>query len=709
MPGKPPALTVNSRLNRWIRFNADGSAIIHTGRVEIGQGILTALAQIAAEELDLSIEQVRITGGDTALGPDEGHTSGSRSVDEGGSALRLVCAEARHILLQAAATRLDLPVEKLTVERGVIAGQDRIRCVAYWELPHEQLLDRDITGEVHPKHSGGRALVGTSVKRLDIPDKVMGVPRYVADMELPGMLFGRVVRPPSWNARLESFDEASIRRLPGVVAVVRDGDFLGVVAEREEQAIKARKVAVAGARWREQPLPIHAEDIYAFLESRKTTDAVVFERSDPPAKNRASRHLEARYLKPYIAHAALGPSCAVARAADDGIEVWTHSQGVYPLQRDLAVVLDKPPASIVVHHVEGPGCYGHNGADDAALDAVLLARAVPGRAVKMQWMRDDEFAWEPYGPAMLVKTRAALDDNHRIVDWELEIWSNGHNQRPGISKVSGRTSALLASWHLERPAGRVPQFDSTISAGGGMARNGVAIYNFPNQRVVTHRVEELPLRVSTLRALGAYANVFAIESFMDELAGAAGADPVEFRLRHLDDPRAKAVIETAAQRAGWCAGEESDGSRGRGIGFARYKNDYGYFAVVIDVELEPDLHVSRAVAAVDVGLAVNPDGVKNQVEGGIIQSISWTLKEQLHFDRERVLSRDWETYPILGFPEIPAVEVHLIQRPDDPPLGAGEIPTGPTAAAIGNALAHALGTRIRQLPLTRERIIQALA
>ena len=702
-------LRANPRLNRWIRFDADRTVTICTGKVEIGQGVITALAQIAAEELDVALDQVKMIGGDTLLTPDEGHTSGSRSIDEGGTALRHACAEARQLLIQAAAGRLDIPASKLTVDRGSISGLDYIHHVSYWDLPHADLLDRDATPGVKPKQIANHSIVGTSAQRLDIPDKVFGTPRFVADLELPGMLFGRVVRPPSYDAQLESFDAAAIRQLPGVIAVVRDGNFLGVVAEREEQAVKARTAAIAAARWQETPLPTDAADIYRYLETRQTKDSVVFATTDPQAKARAQRTFEARYARPYLAHASLGPSCALARCRDDKIEVWTHSQGVYPLQRDLAVVLGVAASSVVVHHADGPGCYGHNGADDAALDAVLLARAVPGRPVQVQWMRDDECAWEPFGPAMVIKTRAALDADGNIVDWCFDLWSNGHTQRPGTAKTAGRVCSLLAAGHLADSFARAPQGDPAMAGGGGMARNAQVLYALPNQLVTAHRVEEMPLRVSTLRALGAYANVFAGESFMDELAAAAGVDPVAYRLRHMKDPRARAVIELAAHKADWRAGETSDGTRGRGIAFARYKNGYGYFAVVIEVALEPELRVTRAVAAVDVGLAINPDGILNQTEGGIIQAISWTLKEQVDFDRERVLSRNWETYPILTFPEVPRVEVHLINRVDEEPLGAGETPTGPTAAAVNNAIAHALGIRLRELPLTRERIVAALA
>ena len=705
----PGSLNANRRLGQWLRFNPNQTVTVYTGKVEIGQGVVTAMAQIAAEELDVALAQVRMVSGDTALTPDEGHTSGSRSIDEGGSALRYACAEARHLLLREASKRLDIPLDKLTVEDGVITGFDRIRKLSYWELPHTELLDREATASIRPKPAALHTIVGSSAARLDIPAKATGTPRFVQDLELPGMLFGRVVRPPSYAARLTSFDAAAVRKLPGVVAVVRDGNFIGIVAAREEQAIKARQAAANAAQWQETPLPTDDAGIHDYLQSRQTKDQVIVERTDAAMRARGTRNFEARYTRPYIAHASLGPSCALARVDNGRVEVWTHSQGVFQLRHDLATVLDLPPETILVHHAEGAGCYGHNGADDVALDAVLLARAVAGRPVQVQWTREDEFAWEPYGPAMVVKTRAALDAQGTIVDWALDLWSNGHTGRPNSAKTTDKVCSLLAASHLANPLAQRPQGDPPMSGGGGMARNSPATYDFPNERVIAHRVEEMPLRVSALRALGATANVFALESFIDELAAAAGADPVEFRLRHMQDARARAVIELAAQQAGWRAGAASDGTTGRGIAFAQYKNGYGYLAVVIELGLEPDLHVTRAVAAVDVGQAINPDGIINQTEGGIIQAISWTLKEQVKFDRARVTTRTWEDYPILTFPEVPAVEVHLINRPDEAPLGAGEMAAGPVTAAIANALHHALGVRIRDLPLTRERIAAALA
>jgi CO/xanthine dehydrogenase Mo-binding subunit len=405
-----------------------------------------------------------------------------------------------------------------------------------------------------------------------------------------------------------------------------------------------------------------------------------------------------------VAHAALAPSCALALFEDGKCSVWTHSQGIYPLRADLAKVLQLDEMRITVTHVEGAGCYGHNAADDVALDAVLLARAVPGRPVRVQWSREDEFGWEPYGSGMVVRMKGAVDAEGCIVDWSHELWSHGHSTRPGPKDGAN----LLAAWHLEHPV-PAPRPGNPPLPGGGSHRNAIPLYDFPNQRVVNHLVREAPLRTSSLRGLGAHANVLAIESFMDELAHRAGADPIEFRLRHLKDTRARAVIEAVAEKAGWRSRERGDGTRGRGVAFARYKNLACYVAVIVEVEAGDELQVKRAWAAIDAGQAINPDGIINQTEGGIIQTVSWTLKEQIRFDRERVQTQTWDDYPILTFPEAPAVEVVLIDRPEEPPLGAGEGAQGPTAGAIGNAIYNALGVRLRDMPFTRDRLIAALA
>lgn len=706
----PPGLVANPRLAGWVRFNADRSVSIATGKVEIGQGIVTAMLQIAADELDVSLARLRLVASDTSRIPDEGQTTGSRSVNEGGMALRLACAEVRHLLLAEAARRLEVPLETLDVTDGIIHGSASRSTLSYWDLPTDALLERKASGTVAPKPALARSLVGTRVQRVDIPAKVHGRPSYVHDVELPGMLFGRVVRPPAGSARLVEFDPEPVRRMRGVVAVVRDGEFIGVVAEREEQAVAARALALRRARWEQIPLATDDAGIRDYLPQRASREIVVADdRATADAQPAADgiRRFEARYSKPYLAHASIGPSCALARVENGRIELWTQSQGIYPLRKELALVLRVDPESIVVHHVEGAGCYGHNGADDVALDAILLSRAVSGRPVQVQWMRDDEFVWEPYGPAMAMQASAALDPAGKVVDWSFDVWSNGHMHRPGSVVDAGRVTSLLAAWTLEDPTPRAPQADACqagVPGSGCIARNIVPLYDFPRRRIAEHPVDELPLRVSSLRSTGAYGNVFAIESFVDELAVACGSDPVEFRLRHLVDPRARAVIESVADRSNWPAREQGEAS-GWGMAFARHRNRYAYFAIVVEVELEMELRVRQVYAAVDAGEAINPDGLVNQIEGGIVQSISWTLKEQVCFDRDGIASRDWDSYPILRFPEVPRIDVQLIDRPGEEPLGAGEAAMGPTAAAIANALHRAIGVRVRDLPITRDRII----
>ncbi len=697
----PGNLNTNRRLDRWLRINRDGTVTAFPGKVEIGQGILTALAQIVAEELDVALERVRLAPTDTGYSPDEGMTSGSQSITDGGAALRYAAAEARFLLLQRAAGALGVSLEQLTVADGVIQARSGGR-MSYWDLAGDDVLAREATGDIQPKPASAHTIIGASAPRRDIPAKVSGAAVYVHDLDLPGMLHGRIARPPAYPARLTSLDEAEVRALPGVVALARDGSFIGVVAEREEQAIRALNRVKRIARW-DEPATLPETADPRFLLAEATEDEVISEKQDA-AVARSSKTLEAEYTRPYIAHASIGPSCAVARLEGDRYTVWTHSQGIYPLRRDLAQVLGVEQERVAVRHMDGAGCYGHNGADDAALDAALLARATPGRPVRVQWMREDEFCWEPYGPAMVIRLKASLDKDGGISDWNEDIWSNSHSTRPsGLGGVN-----LLAAWHLEKPFSPAPPRNPPLP-GGGSHRNAIPLYDFPNQRVTNRLIKRMPLRVSALRALGATANIFAIESFMDELAEAAGADPVEFRLRHLKDARARAVIETVAARAGWRKGEKGDGARGRGIGFARYKNGAIYMAVIVEVEMGRDIAVRRAWAALDAGLVINPDGIINQTEGGIIQAVSWALKEAVRYDRSRILTTNWEEYPILTFEEFPQVEVTIINRPDQPPLGAGEGTQGPTAAAIANAIHNAIGVRLRDMPFTRERVMAALA
>jgi CO/xanthine dehydrogenase Mo-binding subunit len=696
---RPGSLEKNPRLSQWLRVHRDGTVSIYSGKVEIGQGILTALAQIAAEELGIMLERIRMVAADTTVSPDEGVTSGSLSIQDSGVALRRACAQARALLLESAAARLGVSARDLQVADGAVQAAGR--STSFWECADDALFDCEVDEAGALRSPRDYRVVGKPAPRRDLPDKIAGRPRFIQDMTLPGMLYGRMVRPPHDFVGLISLDDSKVKSMPGLAAIVRDGGFVGVLADREDVAISAQRALRLTASWREaDPLP---RDVHAWLKEHAAEHRVISGRENADAKSRAAKVLEASYAKPYISHASIGPSCAIAQIDDGKLMVWSHSQGIFNLRRDLALALGMGEDAIVVRHAEGAGCYGHNGADDAALDAALLARAAGGRPVQVQWMRDEEFAWAPCGPAMALSLRAALDPHGNIVDWEHELWSNGHSSRPGRAN----NPALLAAWHLSRPYERPSAINMPLPAGAA-DRNAIPIYDFPNQRVVNHYVREMPVRTSALRSLGAYANVFAIESFMDELAQAARIDPITFRHRHLKDPRGRAVIDAAARRAAWSNWKPVEGC-GHGIGFAKYKNLGAYCAAVAEVEVDHEVRVNRLVLAVDVGLVINPDGVINQIEGGAIQSTSWTLKEEVKLAERGIASLDWEHYPILKFSEVPAVEVELIERPELPAVGAGEAAQGPTAAAIANAVAHALGLRVRDLPLTHERIAAAIS
>jgi CO/xanthine dehydrogenase Mo-binding subunit len=701
----PGSLNGNRMLDAWIGINADGTATVFTGKVELGQGAVTALAQIAAEELELPLARVTMVQADTGRTPNEGFTSGSQSIENSGTALRLAAAEVVQIMREAAAPKLDAHAGELTARDGVLYAVNG-KAITYGDLAATLDLHREATGSARPKPAGTHKIVGQSIKRFDIPGKVSGKAMYVQDIRLPGMVHGRVVRPPQYGATLASLDDSKAKAIPGVITVVRDGSFVGVIAEREEQAIKARDALAQGAKWTPGPDLPDPATIFAHLQSLPAKVDVIGVKQAPILAN-APKTIEATYTKPYLAHASIGPSAAVAEFKDGKYTVWTHAQGVFPLRAELVKTLKVPPASVRCIHAEGSGCYGQNGADDVALDAALLARAMPDRPVRVQWMRDDEFAWEPYGPAMAMHAKGSLDGEGRIVDWNYELWSNSHSTRP----MSTSGANVLAAWYLSEPQRMGPPTSPPQPAGGG-DRNSVPLYDFPNQRVVHNFIQPMPVRVSALRTLGAYANVFASESFMDELALAAGADPVAFRLAHLKDPRGTAVIEKVAQMANWKAGEKGDFARGRGIGFAKYKTLACYCAVIADVEVDRAsgrVRVTNAWSAADAGIVINPDGLSNQIEGGIIQSTSWTLHEEVKFDKHGIQSRDWSSYPILTMPDVPKVDVALINRPDERALGAGEASQGPAVAAIANAFAHATGKRIRDLPFHPARVKAVLA
>jgi nicotinate dehydrogenase subunit B len=701
-PKPPGSLATTPYLDSWIRIDADGSITVFTGKAELGQGLKTALQQIAAEELDVAFESLKLVTADTRLTANEGYTAGSNSMKDSGTAIQNAAAQVRELLVAEAARRLDQQPEKLRTANGAVIAPDGKR-LAYGELVAADMLHVQAQPKSRLKDPATFRVMGQSVPRIDIPAKVTGGAAYVQDMRLSGMVHARVVRPPSYGAQLTECDTAAVEKLPGIVKIVRDGNFLAVIAEKEFQSIKAMNALSAAAKWKETASLPKQDDLLKLLTGLPSEDSAIFERSNPAVSGQNT--LEATYTRPYQSHGSIGPSCAVAQFTDGTMTVWTHTQGVYPDRQAIAEMLRMTPASVRLIHVEGSGCYGHNGADDAAADAALIARALPGRPVRVQWMREQEHAWEPYGPAMVTKLKASLDGSGKIADWNFEVFSNTHSMRPGGA------GSMLAAQHIAQPFA-VPAPKPLPLPDGGGDRNAIPFYNFPNARVVHHFIPAMPLRISAMRALGAYHNVFSIESFMDELAGLAGADPVEFRLKHLDDPRGRDVIQKAAQGFGWKAGQKPPPDRGYGFAFARYKNHAAYCAIASEVEVNRETgrpRLVRAVAAVDSGQVINPDGLINQIEGAIVQSMSWTLYESVTFDDTRITSIDWQTYPILRFNAVPdGIDVHIINRPGQPFLGSGETGQGPAAAAIANAIASATGKRLRNLPLTRKRIKDAI-
>jgi CO/xanthine dehydrogenase Mo-binding subunit len=699
-PVLPVSLAANPRLSSWIGFSSDGHVTVSPGKVEIGQGIVTALAQIAADELDVDIARVRLVRASTAGSPNEGVTSGSLSVQQSGRAIRHTCAEIRQIFLAAAAERLGVSSEMLEISDGTISGPGNVS-TSYWELAAEVSLDRDATAGAIAKSASRRTFAGRSVQRLDIPDKVFAKPRFIHDCALPGMLHGRVLRSELSHASLVELKEDGARRIEGLIAIVRDGNFAGVVHETETGAELAIGALRKDAEWTlRENLP--DQDALGPWLKRQPSELTVIASKSASSKSAKTRTIKRQYTRPYIAHGSIAPSCAMAQWTGDRVRIWTHSQGIYLLRADLALVLKIPLQNITVEHMEGAGCYGHNAADDVALDAVLLAKAAGGRPVRVQWSHADEMSHAPFGAAMTIEIEADLDAKGGIVDWRHSLWSNGHTARPGRASLP----ALLAATELANPFPRALATNPPQANGGGADRNSVPLYDFPSWQIECHRLTTMPIRTSALRTLGAQGNVFAIESFLDELAAERGEDPVEFRLRHLSDKRAIDVIRAVATRANWKPAKRE--GTGYGLGFSRYKNTGAYCAVIAAVEGTQDISVKRLTIAVDVGEAINPDGVINQIEGGAIQATSWVLKERVRFDRERITSNSWTEYPILRFSEVPEVDVQVISRPEIDPVGAGEAAHGPVTAAIANAVYDALGVRVRNLPITRERLIAAM-
>jgi len=692
----PASLQKHPQLSSWLRFAPDGRVGVFTGKVELGQGIVHALQRIAAQALGLDVQCIDMLPTSTAHSPDEGMTSGSLSVQDSGAAIRHACTHARALLLRTgAASYADWP-----------GGVDMDQPID-WTLPCLPL---------NPQQDSGRE----DVRRI-----IYGHADFIHDLHPEGLLHGRMVRPRALRAHLDEAVWAQValqfaaRQVgpdaawPASLQLVRDGQLIGVIAPSEAWADTVAQVLHRDLKWHAQAHGLglmdsdraweqQAADTQVFHES-----GAVLESAVPAESAGGNFHFSANYFRPYLHHAAMGPSCALAHWTPEGLQVWSHTQGVFALRRDLALALGLASEQVQVSHVRGAGCYGHNGADDVAFDAAWLARHCPGQPLRMLWSRADEMVWSPVSPGMRMRLSAQLDADNTLTDWQHEVWSQGHSSRPGRAA----TPALLGSWQTAQPFPALEPINVAAAAGAGAERNAVPPYRSAHVKVVAHRLLGVPLRSSAMRALGAHGNVFAAESFMDEMAHARGLDPLAFRLGLLDDPRAQAVLRVLADTIHWSARRTELAAQegwGLGLAFARYKSKGAYCAVAAEVQVTHAVQVRRLTVVADIGQVVHADGAVSQLEGGAIQSTSWALKEAVRWDAEKILTHDWEAYPLLRFSEVPAVDVHLMPGGGNPSLGAGEASQGPTTAAIANAVFHALGVRVRELPLTAAAIERAM-
>ncbi len=700
----PPVNPKYEELDAWLAVGADGKVTAYCGKVELGTGIQTAFSQLVADELDVPFERVTVLMGDTELCPDQGPTVGSLSMYRGGPQVRQAAAEARQTLLAMAATRMGAPVERLSVKGGVVSSADG-KSATYAELIGNKKFSQKLARKVQPKSADKHAVIGQSIPRVELPGKVFGSHVYVQNLRFPGMLHGRVVRPATPDAMMASVDESSVRNLPGNVRVLQKGGFVGVVADREEQAIRAaRELKVT---WKPGPALPSMKSLPEAVRAKAAEDkSIVGIGNVDAAFGSAKASLSAEYFVPHQMHASIGPSCVVADVRADGGTIWSPTQSSFLTRNSVAAMLGMAPDKLRIIWTEGSGCYGQNGADDCTADAALMSQ-LAGRPVRLQWMRHDEHGNEPKGVAMAMTVKGGLDDKGDIVAWDYQVWSPPHSSRPG-GDGGGNT---LAGEQLGKPGRIFPV---------GADRNAKCTYVFPNNRTTLHQSKGSPsLRVSALRGLGSPQNTFANESFIDEMAALAKADPIAFRIKHLKDERAIAVLQEAAKLSKWDARPSPQrtggvGSlAGRGVGYCQYDNYSTYVAVVVRVTIDRasgKVRVPYVAVAHDCGLIVNPDGVKNQIEGNVVQAISRALLEEVQFDFAGVTSLDWAGYPILRFSDVPAeIAISLINRPDQIMVGAGEGATSPVAAAIANAIFDATGKRLRTVPFNPGRVKAALA
>lgn len=703
----PDTLAHNPIISTWLRFEHN-EVLLCTGKVELGQGVMTALAMVAAEELDVSPARIRVQTGRTDDGPREFPTVGSLSMLMSSPAVRAVAAEARHRLLAMAAERFGVDPATLTVDDGVIINPAGNEQVSYWTLLAGTQLDVAATGDAPLKPAQQYRLVGQSMTRIDLRAKISGKQAFIQDLEMAGLRHARVIRPAHYEQAIDTLDTSKAEQVDGFYQLVRDGNFLAVVAASAEAAAKAAEQV--RVRW--LPTAPIRTDTEEFLREEVTHRLLVEDgtpslKEIPGADIRPGEGFRASYFKPYHLHAAMAPSAALAQFRDDHLTIYSHTQGPAQIRLAIAEVLGLDRSQVTVIHRENAGCYGHNGADDAAMDAALIAMHCPGTPVLLQWSRMDEHRHEPMSPAMVVDIAAKLSGG-RISHWQADVFSQVHSNRP-FPAADGSTT-FLAALQKQSP-GKKRQPQPAMAPHAGIHRNADPYYDLAHKRITKNLVADTHIRTSSTRGLGAFANVFAIESFMDELADSAGIDPVLFRRSHLSDRRAIRVIESASDALNARTPvPERPWLVGRGIAFARYKNTQCYAAVAVLLEVNEEtlaIRLRHAVIAADAGQVVDRDGISNQLEGGFIQAASWTLKEAVPLAETGSLAADWESYPILRFTEIPTVETLLLDHPEAPALGAGEATAGPTPAAIANAVCNATGLRIRQLPITPDALQRA--
>jgi CO/xanthine dehydrogenase Mo-binding subunit len=690
----------------------DGNFELRTGKVELGQGISAALTQIACDALGVLPSQVRWVAGDTAASPDEGYTAGSQSIEVGGEAWRHVGDVVRSHFAKAAAHHLKCNTQELRVRAGSFIAASG-KSVSYQELASaEQQAWKAL--RVDDENPTLISLPTETVKatRDDLWIKFTGA-GFIQDLNSFDW-HARVLRGPHPNSRPIALDTTALSALEGVERVLVEHQFVALIGRNEGALIKAHAKAKELTQWSKPDmpnLPIELDTEKLLPQLPAISQMVVGEKHTTSSNSAIPAHtLQQRYSRPYIAHASIGPACALAKPTDNGIEVWSHSQGVFKLREQIAKALQLEPEKVRVQHASGAGCYGHNGADDVAFDAAFIAHTW-GLSVRVQWSREDEMSVSPMGAASVVDIKASVDPDGRISQWQTQVWSPTHLSRPGW----GDGIQLLGAWSAFENCPQPAPKDVPLPTGGGL-RNAIPAYDVGELSIEQHFLDSSPVRVSALRSLGAHANVFAIESMMDELSEAVGIDPLDFRLNHLSDPRARNVIEHVAQQANWHArgealanhGANHGSGHGYGLGYARYKNKAGYCALIAHVEVAESVKVHKVWACVDAGAIVHRDGLLNQIEGGILQAISWSLHESVRWNAQGVTSCDWGNYPILSFNEVPELDIHLVDAAQYPSLGSGEVATGPCAAALGNAVANALGIRARHLPLNTERLMQAI-